>query len=63
MNDRIKPDDEQQPHRPDFDEELRIEHRSRYAIDEHTGLAYVKSPRGARKVTSEEIRELLEDFP
>jgi hypothetical protein len=44
-------------------EALVAEHRSRYAIDERTGLEYVKSRPGARKVTSEEIRELLEDFP
>jgi hypothetical protein len=34
----------------------------RYEIDERTGIACVKARPGARKVTSEEIRELLEDF-
>ena len=56
MNDRIKPDDEQQPHRPDFDED-------RYGVDEATGFLYIKKRPGDRMVTSEEILKELEDFP
>ncbi len=43
--------------------EASAEHRSRYAINERTGLEYVKRRRGQRLVTSEEIRKELEDFP
>jgi hypothetical protein len=43
--------------------ELRREHESRRAISPLTGLAYLKARPGERKVTSEEIYELLKDFP
>ena len=35
----------------------------RYGRDEVTGLEYVKRRPGRRMVTSEEVRQELEDFP
>ncbi len=55
MDDRQKPADDLDPSRSQSED--------RYAIDERTGIEYVKSRPGARKVTSEEIRDLLKDFP
>jgi hypothetical protein len=58
MGDRIQPndDDTELP-------EASAEHKERYAINERTGLEYVKRRPGQRLVTSEEIRKELEDFP
>ena len=36
---------------------------SRIVTDRRTRLAYVKSPHGAAKVTSEEVRALMAEFP
>jgi hypothetical protein len=36
---------------------------SRYAISPISGFEYVKARPGQRRVTSEEIYELLKDFP
>jgi hypothetical protein len=48
---------------------VRIEERpspeveSRYAVSPISGVEYVKARRGQRQVTSEEVYELLKDFP
>ena len=40
-----------------------VEHESRYAISPISGFVYVKAKPGQARVTSEQIRELLADFP
>jgi len=40
-----------------------VEHRSRYAFSPLTGCPIVKARPGQARVTSEQIRELLADFP
>ncbi len=45
------------------EEHRHSEVQSRYAISPISGFEYVKARPGQRRVTSEEIYELLKDFP
>jgi hypothetical protein len=48
---------------PGEEEELASEARAHIEIDELTGLPVLVSPPGTPLLTSERVRELLEDFP
>jgi hypothetical protein len=47
----------------DFPSDADAEHESRYAISPISGFWYVKARPGQARVTSEQIREWLADFP
>jgi hypothetical protein len=55
--------DKSSEHTDDVEAQELAERNDRIGYCEITGHTYVKAPPGARKITSEEIREMLEDFP